>query len=100
LNLTASPIANAIYNWSGPNGFSYSSQNPAINNITTACVGLYSVTATVNGCTGTAGTVLITVNTIPSAPVSASNSPLCEGNNLSLISANIPAASYSCTGPN
>ena len=100
LNLTASPVANASYGWSGPNGFSSSLQNPVINNITTAGNGLYSVTATVNGCTSVAATIPVTVNAAPSAPAAASNSPLCTGNNLLLMAGNMAGASYAWTGPN
>lgn len=64
LSLTASTITGANYSWSGP-GFTSSSQNPVINNITSANSGTYSVTATINGCISPAGTVDITVNTIP-----------------------------------
>jgi gliding motility-associated-like protein len=100
LNLTSSPTANAIYNWSGPNGFSSTLQNPVITNITTAAAGLYSVTATVNGCTGPAGTIMITVNVIPSAPVAAGNSPLCAGNDLILTAGTMTGATYAWSGPN
>jgi hypothetical protein len=62
LNLTASTIAGASYAWTGPNGFSSSQQNPSIANATTAASGSYSVSATVNGVTGPAGTTSATVN--------------------------------------
>ena len=55
LNLTASNIAGATYNWTGPNGFTSTSQNPSIPNATTLASERYSVRATVNGCQGPAG---------------------------------------------
>jgi len=100
LNLTASSIVGAGYSWTGPNGFSSSLQNPSIINSTTAASGIYSVTATVNGCTGVAGTIVTTVNPIPASPVVTNNSPLCEGSALSLTASNITGASYSWNGPN
>ena len=55
INLTASNIAGAVYNWTGPNGFTSAQQNPNIPNADPSMNGTYSVTATVGGCTGPAG---------------------------------------------
>ena len=65
LNLTASTVSGATYSWTGPNGFTSASQNPSIVNATTSASGLYSVTATVGGCTSAAGTTTVVVNLIP-----------------------------------
>jgi gliding motility-associated-like protein len=100
LNLTASTIAGATYAWTGPNSFSSSSQNPSIPSVTAAAAGVYSVTATVNGCTGPAGTVTVTVNPIPAAPTAGSNSPICSGQNLNLTATTITGATYTWSGPN
>ncbi|RYZ56040.1 MAG: HYR domain-containing protein [Sphingobacteriales bacterium] len=55
LQLTASGAA--TYSWSGPNGFSSSTQNPAIPNVTLAAAGTYSVTGTsAAGCSATVST--------------------------------------------
>ncbi|MEY2429972.1 MAG: hypothetical protein QOJ40_2857 [Verrucomicrobiota bacterium] len=62
LNLTASTIAGASYNWTGPNGFFSSNQNPSIVGATTNASGLYSVTATIGGCASAPGTTSATVN--------------------------------------
>jgi hypothetical protein len=62
MNLTASTIAGATYNWSGPNGFTSADQNPSITNVTATATGTYNVSATVGGCTSTPGTVSVTVN--------------------------------------
>jgi hypothetical protein len=69
INLFASTIAGASYTWTGPNGFTSSAQNPVILNATTAMSGTYSVTATVNTCSGTAGTTSVTVSAAPSSVV-------------------------------
>jgi hypothetical protein len=100
LNLTASNIAGATYSWTGPNGFTSSSQNPSIANATTAASGTYSVTATVNGCTSTAATTAATVTNKPTAPTATNNGPVCEGQALSLGASTITGATYSWTGPN
>jgi hypothetical protein len=62
LRLQASTIEGAIYSWTGPNDFTSSDQNPEISNVTFANAGDYYVTATINGCTGSAGIVTVTVN--------------------------------------
>jgi len=100
LNLTSSSIAGASYSWTGPNGFTSSSQNPSIANSSTAASGVYSVTATANGCTSVASNSIAAINPIPAAPIVGSNSPLCEGANLSLTASTISGASYLWNGPN
>jgi gliding motility-associated-like protein len=100
INLAASSIANATYSWMGPNGFTSFVQQPSIANATTAAAGIYSVTATVNGCTSTSATGTVTVHTIPSSPVITGNNALCEGTTLSLAASTITGAAYSWTGPN
>ncbi len=100
LDLTASNIVGATYSWTGPNGFTSTSQNPTLNNVTTINAGTYSVTATVNGCTGPAGTTNVIINAIPATPTAGSNSPICVGATLNLTSNNIAGATYSWTGPN
>jgi gliding motility-associated-like protein len=100
LNLTASAIAGAIYTWTGPNGFISSNQNPVINNVGLANTGTYNVTATVNGCTSTPSSTNALINPLPPTPVATSNSPLCNGNTVSLMAGTISGASYSWTGPN
>jgi len=43
-------IPNAVYQWSGPDGFSSSLQNPVLTNANAANAGTYTVTATVGQC--------------------------------------------------
>jgi ribonuclease PH len=64
--LYAGTIPNATYSWSGPNGFTSAVQNPVIPNATSALSGTYSVSATVNGCTGVASTTDLQVTSTPS----------------------------------
>ncbi len=66
LSLTASTISGATYSWTGPNSYTSSSQNPTVStSATTAMTGTYYVTATVSGCSGSAGTTAVTVSTAP-----------------------------------
>ena len=99
INLSATIFPGATYTWNGPGSFSSTTQNPVISPATTLASGTYFVTATVNGCTSPAGIVTIVVNAIPAAPVASSNSPVCEGANLTLNATTIAGASYSWTGP-
>ena len=62
LYLSASTVAGATYNWTGPNGFTSTSQNPSIINADQSASGTYGVTATVGGLTSSPGTVTVTVN--------------------------------------
>jgi gliding motility-associated-like protein len=100
LNLTAGTIAGATYNWTGPNGFTSTLQNPVINNVTVSASGTYSATVTVNGCTGPTATIAVLVNPVPTAPVLTSNSPTCGGSTLTLSAKSIPGSNYQWTGPN
>ncbi|MFA5194279.1 MAG: hypothetical protein WC401_00630, partial [Bacteroidales bacterium] len=101
LALTASTIAGATYSWTGPNGFSSSEQNPTVStSATIAMAGTYYVTATVGGCTGSAGSTIVTINPVPSSPVANNNGPICEGSTLSLTASTVTGATYSWTGPN
>jgi len=64
-------VAGATYSWTGPNGFTSTSQNPSIPGATTADSGDYSVTATVGACTSAPGTTTVTVNPPASVSVQA-----------------------------
>jgi gliding motility-associated-like protein len=99
LNLFTSLVGSATYNWSGPNSFISTAQNPSILNAPLANAGTYSVTVTVNGCTSQAGTTVATVNPTPSVTSVGSNSPVCAGSALNLT-ANSTGTNYSWTGPN
>jgi len=53
------------YAWTGPNGFTSTSQNPSIPNITTAASGAYTVTATLGTCTSAIRTINVVINQSP-----------------------------------
>ena len=71
LGLTAAGPGGASYFWSGPNGFTSTSQSPQISSATAAASGTYSVVVTVAGCASAAATTTAVVNPAPSASVSA-----------------------------
>ena len=86
------------YNWSGPNGFSSSVQNPTISPASTFESGLYQVVVTSSAsCSGTTN-VSITVNSNPVLSAFASNTAVCAGDALVLNS--LGGNSYAWLGPN
>lgn len=99
LSLTASTISGATYAWTGPNGFTDASQDPVVSSASTSNAGTYSVTATINGCTGAASTTSVTINLPPSVPAAGNNSTVCSGQTLSLTASTVSGATYSWTGP-
>jgi gliding motility-associated-like protein len=99
LNLT-SDIANATsYVWTGPGGFTSSTQNPVISNATAGNSGTYSLTVTSNGCSGTA-TVNALVNQVPTLNAITSQT-VCPFTNTNSISFNGTAnATFNWTNSN
>lgn len=89
------------YSWTGPAGFTSTTQSPAITNAAIAMNGTYTVTVTDNnGCVATA-TASIVVNQTPAPPIaSADASNYCEGQNILLSSNSTGATAYSWSGPN
>jgi len=62
LNLTAQTVTGGTYSWTGPNGFSSISQNPAIVSALVVNAGNYSLSVTANGCTSAVSNVTVGVN--------------------------------------
>jgi gliding motility-associated-like protein len=88
-------IAGGTYSWTGPGGFTSTLQNPTRGPATTTMSGVYSVTVTSNGCSGTA-TTTVTVN--PTPTVTASNTgPYCAGATIALTATG--GGTYSWSGP-
>ncbi|MGA0559039.1 hypothetical protein ACO2Q8_20445, partial [Larkinella sp. VNQ87] len=84
------------YRWSGPNGFTSTSQNPTIPVATTANAGVYTVYITdAVGCTATASTTAL----VGSLPTAVCNSPVCEGATI-YLSATGGGTGYLWLGPN
>ena len=100
LSLTASTITGASYQWTGPNGFTSSIQNPVILSATPANSGTYAVLATVNGCTAQVASIAVVVNQLPAQPVLSSNSPVCSGSSIEINCKSTDGSLYKWTGPN
>jgi hypothetical protein len=83
VNLTTTPaITNALYTWTGPNGFTSSEQNPVISSATVSNSGTYTVIVSVDGCSDTS-TVTLQVNPAPIASITGPTN-LCKENPVTL----------------
>lgn len=84
LNLGASIVSGASYQWTGPNGFDSKLSSPVIDSVRLNQSGIYSVNITVDGCMSNDRSVNITVIPEPTKPQINSNSPLCLNDPLQL----------------
>jgi len=91
----------AAYNWTGPNGFTSTLQNPTISVATIADSGLYTLVITdINGCASADSSINVQVNPSPIAPVATGPSVICQGDTLFLTSTNSGCDSIYWLGPN
>lgn len=95
MQLQANSLQGANYNWSGPNGFTASTQNGSIP-ATLGAAGTYTVTTTLNGCTSSTTTNVVINST--QTPVLNPAGPFCEEATNSYLSADIPGGTWSGTG--
>ncbi len=104
LNLTASPSISGsyTYNWTGPNNYSSSQQNPSISSVTSSMAGSYCVVMTKNGCTpSVADCQTVKVNACLLGVTIGGNTGIGCGETLSLTATpSQSGVSYSWTGPN
>gem|GEM_PF-3460887 len=85
LSVNNVPLSGATFAWTGPNGFTDTTPNPTVPDVTTAAAGSYQVIVTLNGCSRTL-TRSVTVTPTPrSITVSALTSNiLCAGGTFNL----------------
>jgi uncharacterized repeat protein (TIGR01451 family) len=77
VQLTGGPGGMSIYSWSGPGGYSNSSQSPTLTNVDLSDAGTYTLTVTdANGCTDSADTIVV-VNAGPTADAGDDQEILC-----------------------
>ncbi len=102
VNLNSSVTGTALtWSWTGPNGFTSSSQNPTLNITQTTQAGNYVVTAT-NGCGSISASTSITVSSsISNTQATVSSNSICTGGTLNLhATATGSVSSWNWTGPN
>lgn len=95
LQLTAPAVAGAQYNWTGPNGFTSTLQNPILTYALSAA-GTYSVTVNVGGCTDVARTNVAS-STVAGNWVGGSNTDWANAANW--CNGVVPTASVNVTVP-
>ena len=93
-NSTTSGVS---YSWTGPNGFTSTSQNPTVS-----VAGTYNLTvSTPAGCTGVASVTVVEDKTTPTATASVSGSLSCTTTSVTLQGgSNTSGVTYRWTGPN
>lgn len=74
----ATAVTNAVYKWSGPNGFTSAEQNPLLTGAGLTANGIYSLLVEVNGCASPATTIPVTINEAPQFTIGG-NTLLCDG---------------------
>jgi len=95
VQLTATTTATVTYNWTGPNNFQSSAQNPTVET-----AGEYSVKiTTANGCTNQTSVMVTEENEIPT--MTAQGGVIACGNtSTQLVATATTDVTYSWTGPN
>ena len=86
------------YSWTGPNGFTSTSQVPAGIEASPATAGTYTLTVVIAGCGSSVATEVITVNDIPATPTLTASNAICEGDDI-ILSTTAVATNYAWTSP-
>lgn len=95
----SSTTSGVAYKWTGPNTFTSTTQNPTITSAGTFAAGVYSLTASLNGCEASTNTT-VQIKPIPATPTASNNGPACTGGGITLSgNSTTPGVTYSWTGP-
>ncbi|WP_316832137.1 gliding motility-associated C-terminal domain-containing protein [Pedobacter aquatilis] len=82
-NIQLSATEGTTFSWTGPNGFTSTDKSPVINNAQLSMAGVYTVIATLNGCTNSSST---TVQVLAPINLNVINSVTkCENNPVQLF---------------
>ncbi len=91
IRLSGSSIPGASFNWTGPNNFTSTAQNPVIPQADVVNAGYYVLSVTVTGCPGAPkDSTAVVVNALPATPA-VTNVSYCYGDNAASLMAT-PAA--------
>ena len=95
VTLSSTAVAGATYEWTGPNGFTSTEQNPVIAGITPDKAGFYSVKAIISPCESAESTTLVEVINPPDFTVVAIGpTRFCEGGLVTLNVSSDPDYTY------
>lgn len=95
----SSNLAGAAFTWSGPNNFTSTAQDPSFRSGSMNNAGVYSVIASVNGCSTASASTTVVLHESPVTEASA-NQPVCETGTLRLNASGPSANKYEWAGPN
>ncbi len=73
------PKTNEVYNWTGPNGFTFTGTNVEIPGLASGQFGTYTVTAVLGTCSGIPADVIISQNATPVLSL-VEDTTICGGN--------------------
>lgn len=92
---TNSTTPGVTYSWKGPSGYTSGSQNPSVPNVDSGIhAGYYIARAFTNGCYSTPDSTLVAIIPNPRPEINT-NSPVCEGAEISMWVTGKPDETYS-----
>jgi hypothetical protein len=94
LNLTATSVSGASYEWQGPSSYVSFVRNSTLSNTTLQSSGDYIVTVTAGACVYR-DTVTVEIHSLPSQPILSTIIPPCEGDSLLLRAMSTGSSSIS-----
>ncbi len=95
ISLSTDEIANAVYEWTGPGGFSSDQREISIPDARARNAGEYQLIVTVEGCSSNPGTTVVEVIDLPEFTISSSGSEqICDGNTVQLSVAQLSGYTY------
>jgi len=100
ISLSVNTFAGSTYAWVGPAAFASANQNPSISNAATSRTGVYTLTINSPTCGIVTTSTSVTVGSSIGSLTINSNSPVCQGNNLTLTATNRTGFVFSWVGPN
>lgn len=87
------------YRWSGPRSWVASVQKPTLTNVSSLRSGVYSVVAVSGNCTSDFATQTLNISPRPAMPQVQTNSPVCAGQNISMLAVAQAGSSFIWNGP-
>jgi gliding motility-associated-like protein len=98
VTLSSTTVTGATYEWTGPNGFTSSLQNPVISNVTPDQAGFYYVKAIISPCESAVSQTLVEVITPPDFTIVTTGSTnFCVGGFVTLSVSSVTGYDYQWT---
>ncbi|MFZ6010317.1 MAG: FG-GAP-like repeat-containing protein [Bacteroidota bacterium] len=96
LNLTTAAVGGGTYDWTGPNNFASTQQNPTVNSVGFDHAGIYSLQVAIGPCKSNVVTHRVDVVDLAALTISSSvpSNTICQGNTLVLSVTNDPTFDY------